>query len=138
MAWNDDKKDVSVLKGLVLKSVEINDDKDFIDITTECGRHFQMYHDQDCCEWVRIEDVIGDISDLLGSPLLMAECVTNMDKNPSDAKKETIEFQESFTWTFYKFATQKGYVTIRWYGESNGYYSEEVTLREIQTVDDDE
>lgn len=80
-----------------------------------------MYHDQDCCEAVSIDDIVGDINDLIGSPLTMAEEVTNPD---GLGRKD--EYDESYTWTFYKFATNKGYVTIKWYGESNGYYSESV------------
>ena len=80
----------------------------------------EFLHHQDCCEWVRIEEVHGDLDDLLGSPILQAECVTQEDKYCS--------------WTFYKFATIKGSVTVRWLGESNGYYSERVDV-EIDGMD---
>lgn len=88
------------------------------------GERWKMYHCQDCCENVYIDDIVGDLDDLIDSPILMAECVTNSD-NPKE------EYDESFTWTFYKFSTSKGYVTIRWYGASNGYYSEDVDLIKV-------
>ena len=78
-------------------------------------------HDQDCCETVDINDVVGDLSDLEGVPLLVAEEV-------SGATEPEAEHYESYTYTFYKFATRRGYVDVRWLGESNGYYSEGVDL----------
>ena len=77
---------------------------------------------QDCCESVTIVDVVGNISALIGSPLLMADESTSDQANAS----------ESGTWTFYKFATIKGYVDIRWLGESNGYYSESVDFERLK------
>lgn len=77
-------------------------------------------HYPECCEEVYIESVTGDLDDLVGTPILMAEEV-------SDIKAAALsEDHDSWTWTFYKFATIKGNVTIRWYGTSNGYYSERV------------
>lgn len=76
-------------------------------------------------------DIVGNISDLIGYPLLMAEEVcSEPNVNPPDAKIPE-EYQDSFTWTFYKLATVKGYVTISWYGSSNGYYNESVSFRMV-------
>lgn len=92
-------------------------DSEEILFTLENGDIFRMYHKQDCCEDVRVEDVGGNINSLIGNPLLLAEEVTN---------EGEVEYGDTCTWTWYHFATIKGYVTIRWYGVSNGYYSESV------------
>lgn len=97
---------------------------DEIQFTLENGERYKLYHDQDCCESVYVEDVIGDLDNLIGSPLLMAEEVSNFEEPPMDGGYTP----ESYTWTFYKLATIKGYVTIRWFGQSNGYYSESVNF----------
>lgn len=100
------------------------------DVIFHCasGRKFRMFHQQDCCESVTIEDVIGDIRDLIGVPMLMAEIV-------SEEQKER-EYGETCTWSFVKFGTVKGYVTFRWYGSSNGYYSETPTFEEVLPKED--
>src|SRR5690606_26744979 len=85
----------------------------------------EMFHWQDCCERVYIEDIIGDWEDLIGNPILKAEERTSSDEQEWQEKDE---WRDSFTWTFYEIATIKGSVTIRWYGESNGYYSESVDI----------
>lgn len=102
---------------------------DCIVITTDDGARYEMYHRQECCESVDVNDVCGDISDVLGSPILLAEEVTSDDR-PDDLLPEEYK-PESQMWTFYKLSTIKGSVTIRWLGESNGYYSESVYFRQI-------
>ena len=118
---------VSDLLGKTLSYICVNrgGDTDNIIFETTEGVRYRMYHDQDCCESVDIEDINGDFDDLIGYPLLQAEESTNTTDTFG-----RIESPDSFTWTFYKFATIKGYVTIRWLGESNGYYSEEVDFKE--------
>lgn len=118
----------SVLIGKTLVSVRgAEKGGDEIIFTCDDGSVFKMYHESDCCESVSIEDVSGDIADLIGSPIVMAEVATSCE-NPTGVTPP--EYQDSFTWTFYKLATAKGYVDIRWYGESNGYYSESVDFKQ--------
>lgn len=115
------------LVGKTIKSIEgLEKGSDEVVFMCSDGSKYKMYHEQDCCEYVDIDDVIGDVEDLIGSEILIAEENSNSDVNP----KETYDY--SFTWTFYKLATQKGYVDIRWYGTSNGYYSERVSFVKIE------
>ena len=124
------------LLGKTLVSVEENADKDRLTFETTKGKRYLMYHLQVCCESVSIEDICGELSDLIGSPILLAEEVSSSDKNdliPSWASipnTENTYEPDSHTWTFYRFQTAKGFVTIRWYGSSNGCYSESVTFTE--------
>lgn len=85
------------------------------------GSVYLMTHDQDCCESVWLEDVCGSWEDIEWEELLGAVETTENMENAS----------ESGTWTFYTFKTFKGSITLRWCGESNGYYSEGVDLYQI-------
>ena len=84
---------------------------------------FHLYHEQDCCESVYIESIVGDLESLIGQEILLAECV-------SEASERT-DWGTS-TWTFYKLASIKGYIDVRFLGESNGYYSEGVSCQKVE------
>lgn len=117
----------STLLGKTFKDVYKTQDEsgdDEIIFELDDSKFYKMCHEQDCCESVFIESVVGDLNDLIGSPILLAEESTREDN--------TVE-HESATWTFYKLATIKGYVDIRWFGSSNGYYSESVDLFECES-----
>lgn len=86
---------------------------------TDEATEYAMYHSQDCCESVTIEDIAGDLSDLIGSPILFAR---------EDSNFNEVAYGDE-QWTFYNIGTNKGAVTIRWFGSSNGYYSTGVDFR---------
>jgi hypothetical protein len=113
----------SALKGLTLTGVTGEVGDEVIKFTSCGGRQFNLFHSQECCERVRVEDICGDLQDLIGSPIVQAEESSN-ESGPYAGS-------ESYTWTFYRIATAKGLVVIRWLGESNGYYSEGVDFVEI-------
>ncbi len=96
-----------------------NIDNEVIIFNTESGKEFQMYHDQDCCEHVYIDDIAGgNTGDLSGEVVLNAYESSHSDPRPTE--------DDSGTWTFYWIATNEVTLVIRWYGSSNGYYGEGV------------
>jgi hypothetical protein len=116
------------LLGKVLVSVcRDNECGDELVMLANDGTEFLFYHEQRCYERVEINDICGDLDDLVGSPITQAEESVSEDR-PADAPPDEYPAY-SETWTFYKFATIKGSVTVRWFGSSNGYYSESVNLK---------
>lgn len=121
-------KPFSDLIGKTLTAVTVNEADDTITFHVDDGSVYKMYHEQDCCESVVIEDVSGDIQDLIGSPILVAE------ERVSDKFEGYTPhpYDDSNTWTFYTLRTNKGTVDVRWHGSSNGYYSEGVDFRIVR------
>jgi len=114
-----------ILLGKTITCFIISKDKTHISISCSDGCEYVLYHEQDCCETVEIYDVCGDIEDILNSPILLAEKVSSENK-PEDVN---LEYEpDSSTWTFYKLSAINGSITLRWLGESSGYYSEEVSF----------
>lgn len=99
-----------------VKNIEYNDEDSIL--FSSDSEKYVLFHNQTCCEDVYIEDINGNLEDLIGSPITLAEESYNYCENNNISEM----------WTFYKLATIKGYVTIRWYGSSNGCYSEKADL----------
>jgi hypothetical protein len=100
---NNAKSIKDLMVGLTFASVEKVDDG--IEFTTTEVWVLLLRHEQVCCESVWLEDITGDLSDLVGVPMVVAE-----ERSEDD-------------WTFYTFRTIKGTVDARWCGTSNGCYS---------------
>ena len=134
--WDDDQVNISEFKGKTFVDINVGGHKEQINFKTVDGEVYEMYHIDDCCESVYLEDIAGNLGDLIGSQILEAEEVVSTDENPPDRLKTDEEDRdyfgdymvESYTWTFYKLGTMKGHVTLRWFGQSNGYYSERVSI----------
>lgn len=113
------------LIGKTLVSVETDytfryGDKGLLFICSD-GTQYAMHHTQDCCESVYLEDTNGDWSDLLDTPILVAE---------ERSEDQHLEWDVG-EWTFYTFRTIKGSVDLRWNGTSNGYYSTSVNFYKV-------
>lgn len=95
---------------------------DEVVITFEDDSQLTFSHDQECCETVSLEDYEYSYKDLKGSVLRTIEVRTK------NKEVENIS-EESYMWTFYNIVTSKGDLHMRWYGQSNGYYSVGVNIK---------
>lgn len=117
--------DMNVIIGKTPVQIEVGkwsdgyDESDQILMRFSDGSECRWYHQQDCCESVNIDDINGDFTDLIGNPLLVAEERT---------QEREVEEYDHETWTFYTFRGVGGSVDVKWYGTSNGYYSEGVNF----------
>lgn len=121
---------IQELAGKKIVAIDIVDDpkKDHeIRIEIEGGRVFRFYHNQDCCESVRIaapKDGDGSLLSLIGKE-------TREVTQEEDRDDGTDTDYDSWTKTTITFRTDSETVISRWIGESNGYYSEDVDLEEV-------
>jgi hypothetical protein len=119
------------LKGKAITSIDgIKTDDTLTTITTSDGIIFTLEHEQDCCEDVRVYGTVGNIDDILNVEVTVAEDTTTMD-NPNAPDHKAYE---SATWSQFRIGTNKGTFEIWWLGESNGYYSESVSVRQMGTI----
>jgi len=102
------------LAGKVITSFFTSHDQKKISIICSDNSGYIMHHERECCEEVWVDDICGDVDDILDTPVMSAVESVNVNDDPSK------------TWTFYKIDTRAGGITIRWCGESNGHYSETV------------
>ena len=115
------------LMGKTIADIQgLKKDSDYVRISFTDGSYLSMYHDQDCCESVTLEDFDNDAQSLIGGDIIrIEECISNA----SDEEFNPLnDYDYSYTWTFYTIFTSKGTMKLRWYGTSNGWYSEDVTL----------
>ncbi len=142
--WNK-TIELSVLKGQTIESIQQSDDE--IIFNTKEGNSYKMYHEQNCCEGVYIDDINGNLQDLVGQEILLAEEVNNTydrfkGKSNYNEEGEYVGsdgyIPESYTWTFYNIGTLKDHIQIRWLGSSNGYYSEGVSFIDLSEKEEED
>jgi hypothetical protein len=122
---------IDLLIGKILIDITVDEVQDKIKFVTDHGETYCMYHENDCCESVTIEEIIGDMRDLIGAEIIEAEEIVSSGDASGKCTPPMNSYDESYTWTFYKIGSTKGFVTIRWYGTSNGYYSESVSFERM-------
>lgn len=111
------------IKSLIGETLSYIDDcGDQIVLTTVSGRKIRIYHEQECCESVRVEDTEGNWQELIGKVIIDID---------EDIESGELGVYEYYTKTNLTFKVDGATVISKWIGESNGYYSESVDFAEL-------
>jgi len=113
-----------ILSGEVIKNITgVHYGSREVKLITESKWLCTLYHHQDCCEDVMLEDFDLDPGEIIGQKIYAIQEVSG---NPIGGHRGGIG-QE--TWTFYKIATEKNSLWMSWSGGSNGYYRQKVDIK---------
>jgi hypothetical protein len=81
---------------------------------------YQMYHYQECCEEVFLDNLdVEELKELIGEKIL------------EFTERISAKAYDTVTYTFYTIRTINRSVTFSWKGSSNGCYSENVDIEKI-------
>lgn len=94
-----------------------------IEIHFDDATVYLLTHAQECCEDVYIESVDPDFEKDEGARLLRLE-------------EYLAEAENKPTYTFYRIITDKMTYVVRFFGESNGYYSENASVYAVYESED--
>ena len=129
----------SVINKIIYRVEGLHDYSDSVRLFFEdSDKGLEILHMYDCSETVEIIDVVGDVEDLIGAPVVDVSIISSpehpdfialLNQNPEAANKpyelnDTKNADEEVSWSFTKIRTTKGEVSLRWLGHSNGWYSE--------------
>lgn len=108
-----------LIVGATFKSVTVGpgNQPESVTFVTEDGRTFQMHHEQDCCEYVYLKKIKGDVNSLIGRPVVQAS-INYTHRDEGTETEITIRVEK------------RGKVQFIWLGVSNGYYGETATFKE--------
>jgi hypothetical protein len=114
------------LKGQIVKEITgLEKDSPEVFIRVDNGT-YKLYHEQDCCEYVRVVKVIGNVNELIGEVIFAEE-----DAGANEPDWHTEYVDESHTWTKHVLKTENAILEFWFLGESNGYYNESVSIKKI-------
>jgi hypothetical protein len=126
-----DRIEIGDLVGETLTYVDTDTSCAEIMLTTASGKVIKIFHDQDCCESVHIEDTEGNWHELIGKVIVEATQEESHEGEPPS------EYSDSWTRTTLRFKVDDATVISRWIGESNGYYSETVDIEMVAKLHKD-